>query len=223
MPPRALLLDFDGLIADTGNAHVAAWQRTFGSMGWEVSDEVCARSVEVDDRAFLTEVFEARAIRGGDVQGWVARKQELTLAMLTDAPRVYPGLAALVGRVKAMGAVKLAVVSTTWRANIVTVLKAADLYPAFNLIVGKEDVSAVKPDPEAYRLAVRSLGLKPADAVALEDSTPGLASARAAGVRAVAVGHRHGSGAWVGKHDFLADLRDTDAVLAALGLPTSGR
>ena len=220
MPPRALLFDFDGVIADTENVHVAAWQRTFAAMGWEVADEVCARAVEIDDRAFLAEVFEKRKILDGNVEGWVSRKQELTLSLLADSPRVYPGLIALVDRLKRFGTVKLAVVSTTWRANIVTVLKAAEIYPAFSLIVGKESVKSVKPDPEAYKLAVQSLGLRPGDAVALEDSASGLASARGAGVRAVAVGHRQAAGDWVGNHEFVADLRKTDVVLAAIGLPT---
>src|SRR5689334_19316005 len=107
MPPRALLFDFDGVIADTENVHVAAWQRTFAAMGWEAADEVCARSMEVDDRVFLSEVFARREITDGDIDGWVGRKQELTLSLLTDAPRVYSGVAALVDRVKGLGAVKL--------------------------------------------------------------------------------------------------------------------
>lgn len=218
MPPLALLLDFDGVIADTENHHVAAWQRTFSAMGWEVADEVCARSMEIDDREFLAQVFASRKITDGDVEGWVRRKQELTLAMLADAPRIYPGIAALVGRVRELGTVKLAVVTSTWRANPVTVLKAAGLYPAFNLIVAKEDVAKAKPDPAGYKLAVQSLGVRPKDAVTLEDSATGLAAAKAAGVRALAVGHRMPNGSWVGGADYLADLRKTEDVLAALGL-----
>ena len=42
MPPRAVLFDFDGVLADTENIHVAAWQRTFADLGWVVPDEVCA-------------------------------------------------------------------------------------------------------------------------------------------------------------------------------------
>jgi len=220
MSPRALLLDFDGVIADTENVHVAAWQRTFAALGWAVDDETCAAAAEVDDRVFLAGVFDRRDLDGGDVEGWVRRKQELTRAMLADSPRVYAGVEALVNRLK--GRAKLAVVTTTWRANVATVLKARGLYSAFNLIVAKEDVGAPKPDPEAYKLAVASLGLKPGDAVAAEDSPTGLASARAAGVRVVAVGHRRPVGGWSGGAPFLADFRKTDKALAALGFDPDG-
>jgi HAD superfamily hydrolase (TIGR01509 family) len=216
MPPRALLLDFDGVIADTENIHVAAWQRTLAAMGWEVADEVCARAVEVDDRAFLADLFAARKIADGDVAGWVARKQALTVAMLADSPRLYPGVAALVRAVQ--GRARLAVVTTTWRANVATVLGASGLADAFDLVVAKEDVRTVKPAPECYRRALRRLRVPASDAVALEDSASGLAAARGAGVRAVAVGHRLPPGDWAGTSAYLPDLRNTSAVLAALEL-----
>jgi beta-phosphoglucomutase len=218
MPPRALLLDFDGVIADTENHHIAAWQRTFALMQWDVSEEVCGHAMEVDDRVFLAEVFAARKIVGGDVEGWVRRKQDLMLMLLRDSPRVYPGVPALVERVKALGTVKLAVVTTTWRENVATVLKSASLFAPFTLIVAKEDVKASKPDPEPYRRAVECLGLSAPETVALEDSASGIASAQKAGVRTVAVGHRRPRGAWSGKAPFLDDLRKTDEVLAMLGL-----
>src|SRR4051794_18880261 len=148
MPLRAVLFDFDGVMADTENIHVAAWQRTFADLGWEVSDEVCARAAEEDDRAFLAAVFAERKIEGGDIAGWTGRKQALTIAMLRDAPRVYPGLAALVEAVR--GRLRLGVVSGTWRANVEAVLGASGLRPAFDLIVGKEDAKEAKPAPDGY-------------------------------------------------------------------------
>jgi beta-phosphoglucomutase len=215
VPPRALLFDFDGVIADTENVHVAAWERTFGLMGLEVPPEECARAVEVDDREFLAEIFARKEIAGGDVDGWVRRKQELTAALLADSPRVYPGVAELVAALS--GRARLAVVSTTWRENIATVLRSAGLDGAFELFVGKEDVRAVKPDPECYLLALKRLGLAPDEAAALEDSPSGLASARAAGIRVLAIGHRRKKGDWIGDATFLPDLAGTRAVLEALG------
>lgn len=216
MTTRALLLDFDGVLADTENVHVAAWQRTFDALGWVVPDEVCARSAEIDDRAFLAEVFESRKIEGGDVEGWVRRKQELTVALLFASPRLYPGADALIGRVR--DRLRLAVVSTTWRANIEAVLEAAGLLDAFAVVVAKEDVRSVKPDPECYQLALARLKVRPGQAVAIEDSPSGLAAARGAGVRAIAVGHRRPLGDWVGDAEFLPDLGRTEEILGRLGL-----
>ena len=89
-------LDFDGVIADTENHHIAAWQRTLVALGWQVPDEVAARSAEVDDREFLRELLAAQEIDDGDIDGWVRKKQVLTVRMLRDAPRVYPGVHELI-------------------------------------------------------------------------------------------------------------------------------
>jgi HAD superfamily hydrolase (TIGR01509 family) len=208
---RAVLFDFDGVIADTENIHISAWERTFGLLGWKVPPEVCARAAEEDDRIFLADVFGQKGITGGDVEGWVRRKQALTVAMLADWPPLYPGLTNLVRELK--DRVTLAVVTGTWRENVDTLLSAAGLAGAFTKIIAKEDVDAPKPDPQAYRLALQYLKIRPADAVALEDSPGGLASARGAGIRAIAVGHRRPPGEWAGDAPYIADLHAVRANL----------
>lgn len=194
MIPRAVLFDFDGVIADTENVHVVAWQRTLVRMGWRMTDEVAARASEIDDRAWLADVFASKSIENGDLDGWCRMKQELTVEILSESPYVYPGVVELVRSLE--GKTRLAVVTTTWRANVEAVLKAAKLTEAFELIVAKEDVSAVKPDPEAYKLALTKLRLKPEQAVAIEDSPGGIASAVGAGIQVLAVGHRRPTGDW---------------------------
>jgi HAD superfamily hydrolase (TIGR01509 family) len=216
MSLRALCFDFDGVLADTENIHVAAWERTLAELGWEVPDAVCARAVEEDDRAFLASLFESQQIERADIAGWVLRKQALAISLLRDSPRLYPGVAALVEALG--GRLRLAVVTGTWRANVETVLRASGLAEAFDVIVAKEDVAAVKPAPDCYRLALKRLKLKPPEAVALEDSPTGVAAARAAGLRVLAVGHRRPKGAWVGSAEYVDRLAPATRILTMLGL-----
>lgn len=212
MLPRAVLFDFDGVLADTANIHVAAWQRTFRVMGWHEADETCARAAEVDDRTFVAEVFARRKIEGGDVEGWARRKQALTVRLLSEGGHVVAGVADLVEQLR--GQTRLGVVSTTWRANIVGVLDGAGLLDAFEFVIAKEDVHAAKPHPEAYRLALRLLDLEPGEVVAVEDSPSGLAAADAAGLRVVAVGTTGSTAA----QPFI-DRNDPRALATAIGLP----
>ncbi|HWE38245.1 MAG TPA: HAD family phosphatase [Isosphaeraceae bacterium] len=215
MHPRVILFDFDGVLADTENVHVAAWERTFDAMGFDVAPEVCARAMEEDDRIFLATLFAHRGLVGGDVDGWVRRKQALTARMLADAPQLYPGVVEVVRSLAARDGLRLGVVTTTWRENVAVVLGVAGLVDDFAVVVAKEDVAAVKPDPESYRLALTRLGVGPEVAVALEDSPTGLAAARAAGLRALAVGHRRPPGDWAGDSTYLPDLSDLENVLGA--------
>ncbi len=218
LPPKAVFFDFDGVIADTENVHVAAWERTFEAMGLAVSPATCAQASEIDDRAFLAEIFDSEEITEGDIDGWCRRKQSLTAAMLAEAPRLFPGVSDLV-RLLADRGLRLAVVSTTWRENIESVLQAVGLAPAFEFIIGKEDVQATKPDPEGYRLALSKIKISSAEGVALEDSPSGLSAARAAEIHTIAVGHRRPPGDWANNAPFLENLVNLPEVLATLGLP----
>ena len=77
---------------------------------------------------------------------------------------------------------------------------------------------ACKPAPDAYQLALKRLRLVAKSTVALEDSPAGLAAARAAGIRAIAVGHRHPFGEWVGDATYISGFEPAHGLLQHLGL-----
>lgn len=62
-------------------------------------------------------------------------------------------------------------------------------FPAFDVIVSGDEVDAPKPDPDPYLKAAELLGVDVHDAVAIEDSLVGLASAVSAGAAAIGVPH----------------------------------
>ena len=216
MPPKAILLDFDGVIAETENHHVAAWQRTLSTLGWQVSDEVAARSAEIDDREFLAKLFAERGVVSDKIEEWVRRKQASDRAIAQGFAATLPWI----GRIDPAlhERARLAVVSGTWRENIQTVLEAAGLAECFNFVVGKEDVKAVKPAPEAYELALKKLRITAKSAVAIEDSPSGVAAARAAGLRVIAVGHRRAFGDWVGNSLYVSGFEPVEGMLEHLKL-----
>ncbi len=216
--PLAVLFDFDGVLADTANLHIVAWERVFARMGLELPPDTCWPAAEVDDRVFLRGVLESKGIEPGriDEAGWLLRKREETLGMLGEEPRLYPGVAELVERVSALA--RLSIVSTAWREAIEAVLGSAVLGPRFEVIVAKEDVEHTKPDAEPYRRALEKMKLKGRQAVALEDSPTGMCSAAAAGVRVIAVGHRMERGEWTASAaGYVEGFTDTDQVLRELG------
>ena len=216
MTLKAVLFDFDGVMAETENHHVAAWQRTLSAMGWQVPDEIAARAAEIDDREFLADLFTLRGMPVDKVDEWVREKQKLTVQLLRTSPRVYPGVVELVRTLQ--GKVRLAVVSGTWRENVAAVLEAKGLTDAFETIVGKEDVTERKPAPEAYQLALKRLRLSARSAVALEDSPTGMTSARAAGLRVIAVGHRRVFGDWVGDSAYISGFEPVEGLMKHLKL-----
>ena len=82
---------------------------------------------------------------------------------------------------------RLAIVSGAAREEIVPVVAAAGLGELFAAVVADNDVALGKPDPEGYLLALDALGTAGSETLVFEDTEAGVASAKAAGARVVAV------------------------------------
>ncbi|WP_076343448.1 HAD family hydrolase [Paludisphaera borealis] len=215
MPPSAVLIAFDGVLADTENYHVAAWQRTLARLGWDVPDDVAARSAEIDDSLFAAEIFAHRGIVQADIDGWVRRKQALTLEMIRSAPRLFPGAADLVKSLA--GHARLVVVADSLRDHVEALLERSGLADRIELIVAADDVKAVRPEPDGLRLAIKRLKVAAGHVLAIEGTPAGLRAARAAGISCMAVGHRRPFGEWVGDAPYVSGFEPVSGILAQLG------
>jgi HAD superfamily hydrolase (TIGR01509 family) len=96
-----------------------------------------------------------------------------------------PGALELVARLR--GRLPLALASNSPRRLVDAALATARLTDVFEVIVTSDDVAQSKPAPDIYLLACQRLGVDPAEVLALEDSSAGVASAKAAGLACIAV------------------------------------
>lgn len=123
----------------------------------------------------------------------------------------FPGAADLLAR---LSDAQHAVVTSGSPAVATLRLRTAGL-PIPRTFVTSHDVARGKPEPEPYLLAAGRLGLAPADCVVIEDSPPGVAAGKAAGMRVIAVLTTHAP-----EQLAAADVRV--ATLAALRVDTAG-
>jgi HAD superfamily hydrolase (TIGR01509 family) len=98
---------------------------------------------------------------------------------------ILPGVRDAVAEAKRLG-LRLGVASSSSR-NWVTGHLARLGLDGFDCVRCRDDVTATKPDPELYLSVCTCLGVAPVEAVALEDSANGIAAAKAAGMRCVAI------------------------------------
>jgi HAD superfamily hydrolase (TIGR01509 family) len=190
---RCVLFDVDGTIAETeGHAHLPAFNRAFEQIGlaWHWSRDDYhgllktagglerllrhAKDIGQDPQAMrekLTRVHQAKNKHYGQI-------------MSAGAVPPRPGFAELLRALHAKG-VRWGVVTTTSRANWDALwrytLQPLGL-PEPSVVVCSEDVTAKKPDPQAYVIALERLGLVAAEACAIEDSRNGLLAAKGAGL-----------------------------------------
>ncbi len=116
-----------------------------------------------------------------------------------------PGAVELVSALAKAG-VPIGIASNDDREIVLLALAAAGLANAFDVIVSAEQVEWAKPSPDVYLRACSALGVEPSEALALEDSEPGVTAARAAGMRVYAVPQLTGE----------ADVASADRVLSSL-------
>src|SRR5262245_12644490 len=194
MPLRAVVFDFDGVIADSEPLHLQAFQDILATEGVTLTDaDYYAYYLGFDDAGVIREVDRARGARwtAREINALVARKAVRLEELERDRSVMFPGAADAVRRIAA--AVPIAIASGARGEEIRRLLDRDRLTSLFAAIVAAEDTPASKPAPDPYLRAVALIGaargaaVMPRDCVAVEDSGWGLQSARAAGLHTVAV------------------------------------
>lgn len=188
----ATLFDFDGVLVDSEPVHLAAFNDVLVSRGISIDAATYAESyMSLDDAG----VFRLALARSGrppaedEVRALVDAKSPRFLARFAASFAPYPG--AVDTLVRRAGRGPVGIVSGALRPEIVFALEKMGLARSVSFIVSAERTTASKPDPEPYRLALdelRRLGHR-GEAVVIEDSLGGVASAKGAGLRCVAVAH----------------------------------
>ena len=196
MPLEALIFDVDGTLAETEELHRQAFNETFARFGldWSWSRELYRELLKVTGgKERMRHYVEAWQPQGGvEALSRVAelhreKTQRYTDLVAEGALKPRPGVLRLLHEARAAG-VKLAIATTTSFANIEVLLKASfapDALSWFAAIGAGDMVSAKKPAPDVYNLALKQLGCDPSTCIAFEDSENGVRSARAAGLAVV--------------------------------------
>jgi beta-phosphoglucomutase len=210
---RAIVFDFDGVIANSEPLHFRAFRDVLAGRGVELTEpDYYTRYLGYDDLGAFRAIAKdrGRTWSAEELASLTADKALRMEALERDASVLFPGAADAIRR--AAAAVPIAIASGALGVEIRRVLDGANLTHHFRAIVAAEDTAAGKPAPDPYQLAVTLLSesvgdtVLAADCVAIEDSRWGIASARAAGLRAVGVTSSYDAG----------ELSEADMVIGSL-------
>lgn len=194
---KAVVFDFDGVIVDSEPLHYQSMLRVVAKLGVEFSyAQYMDQYIGFDDRdAFraISRLHNLELTEAG-VADLVAEKAKVLEMIIRQGIEAFPGVEQLIKELA--GSYRLAICSGALANDIKLMLPAiggGDLTGYFERIITADDVAQSKPDPEGYAMAAAALGAKPYECVAIEDTPTGLAAARAAGLRSVAVAHTYGA------------------------------
>ncbi|MBS7456607.1 HAD-IA family hydrolase [Coralloluteibacterium stylophorae] len=229
---HALIFDIDGTFADTErDGHRVAFNLAFREAGldWRWDEVLYGELLRVAGgrerllhwmrRILPDDLLDGAAREDVARQLHAAKTRHYVELVARGCVALRPGIARLVEEARTAG-LRLAIATTTSRANVEALLahtlgpQAVDWFAA---IACGEDAPAKKPDPGVYACVLRALGLAAGQCLALEDSGPGLAAARAAGVPTVVTRNPY-----THDHVFEGALAVVDALGDGAGAPCVG-
>lgn len=211
---RAILFDFNGVIADDESAHVECFCQALQEFGLALAqDEYYGTYLGMDERTCTTLLLAARDGESDMelVQRIQDRKAErFRLHPAAERPDLFPGVIEFVQTAQEL--CRMAIASGGRREQIDRALRGTAIEQTFELIVSAEDCPVGKPDPAIYLLTLKRLNesekhwLKADECLVIEDSRAGIRSARAAGMRVLALATTYPAD----------ELREADQVLPSL-------
>jgi HAD superfamily hydrolase (TIGR01509 family) len=183
--PRAgIVFDNDGLLLDTEPCWTRAETVVFERHG-HVFDVEAKRALVGTAPETAARVLERLLDLPGRGEQLSAELYALALEEIAAGAEPRPGAVELLHALD--GRWPVAVASNSPRSHLLAGLKRTGLEDDFDVLLGVEEVGEPKPAPDLYLRACDLLGVAPARSVALEDSPPGVAAARAAGLYVVGV------------------------------------
>ena len=182
--PAAVLWDMDGTLVDSehhwmasekalAEAHNAVWTEQDGH-------DLIGNSLYESSR-----IIKAKIGSNMDTEAIVQHLTDSVVARINESVAWRPGAKELLRELKRKN-IKTALVTMSLHRMAEEVVNKIP-FPAFDVIVGGDDVLRGKPFADPYLKAAELLGVDPADCVAFEDSNTGLRSAEAAGTKAVGI------------------------------------
>ena len=187
--PAAVIFDFDGIVLDSETPEYESHRRIYARCGVTLTvDEWCGvigTWSEGHDERWFARLCERSAQAPPRDEYFAERRRIFDEIVPADPMRGVPELLAALHQ----AAIPAAIASSAPARWVIGAVERLGIRPLFDAVVTGDEVARRKPAPDVYLEAARRLGADPTQSVAIEDSNPGIAAARAAGMKAVAIPH----------------------------------
>ena len=182
---RAIIFDFDGLILDTEEPVLRSWVEVYEEHGKELPFErwveiVGSTTIGFHPQRHLEELL-GRPLSQEVLDRRVGRRTEFV-----QAKQLLPGVLQHIDEAGALG-LKLGVASSSTTEWVKGHLARLGILDRFHCVRCRDDVANAKPAPDLYLAVLECLQVSAAEAFAIEDSPNGIAAAKQAGLRCVAI------------------------------------
>jgi HAD superfamily hydrolase (TIGR01509 family) len=183
--PRCILLDVDGTLIDSNDAHASAWVDAFGEFGQRVKFDEVRRRIGMGGDKLMPEVsgITEDSAQG---QGISSRRRQIFLSTYLPRLKPFPHVRELLSRLRNDG-LRLVVATSAKRDELDPLLRQAGVDDLIWRETSSDDADESKPDPDIVKAALVRGRCSPGEAVMIGDTPYDVAASTAAGVRIVCV------------------------------------
>ena len=186
---KAVIWDMDGVIADTAPFHFQAWQEVFRKRKIPYSREIFQQNFgkrnDIIVRSIVGEDYPE-----SEMEAILEEKEGLFRARAAGKIKPIPGAIELIDELREYG-VKVALATSSPIENGQFVTRQLGIEDSFDAIVWGREVTEGKPSPQIFLLAAERLKIDPKNCVVIEDAVAGVAAAKRAGMKCLAVANSH--------------------------------
>jgi HAD superfamily hydrolase (TIGR01509 family) len=206
--PKVVLLDVDGTLVDSNDAHAQAWLDTFERNGFRTSFEQVRELIGKGGDKLVPEVTGLDP-DSHDAQRLKTERSAHFQRVYLATIRPFPKAEALLRRLRGAG-LDLIVATSAGEDELRPLLEICNATPYIRKQTSSDDAAHSKPDPDIVQAALNKAGCTPGEAVMLGDTPFDVEAAQRAGVRTIALrsgGHSDAAlGRAVAIYDDVADL-----------------
>ncbi len=183
---RGAIFDWDGVIINSAAHHEASWERLAKELGRILPEGHFKRGFGMKNEVIIPEQLQWTK-DPAEISTISLRKEALYREVVREKGiSALPGVEPWLKTLRDAG-IPCVIASSTHRENILVSLDVLGFAGFFSAIVTAEDVKRGKPDPEVFLTAASRIGVEPPGGVVFEDALVGIAAAKAARMRVVAV------------------------------------
>lgn len=187
---KAAIFDMDGTMIDNMAYHKKAWQEFLKRHGLTLSEEEFKHKISGKKNDQIFKIVFGKELDKESELRYTEEKEALYRELFKPDIKEIAGLGRLIEDLHNRG-LKTAIATTAPAKNREFALRELRLENKFEVILGDEHVSQGKPHPEIYLSTAQKLGVKPGECLVFEDSPPGIASGKSAGMIVVGILSSH--------------------------------
>jgi HAD superfamily hydrolase (TIGR01509 family) len=187
--PEAVIFDFDGIILDSETPEYESHRRIYERCGVTLTIEQWCGVIGTWSEGHDEQWFARLCAQSPDAparDAYFAERRRIFEQIVPADP--MRGIPELLEALRA-AAVPTAIASSAPARWVAGAVERLGIRPLFDAVVTGDEVAHRKPAPDVYLEAARRLGVDPERSIAIEDSSPGVTAARAAGMKAIAIPH----------------------------------